>query len=532
MRRLLSVCVGAIGLAVTVAPGVASAHAILDSSSPSASAVVTESPREITLNFNEDVESSLNTIRLFDSEQHEVGIGKANRQTFDPSVVVAEVPELDDGLYVVVWHAVSADGHPVDGAFPFEIGTTSSGGGSDLMKKVLTNVDSGSPLGNPLATMRFLAFAGMMVLIGVLVFSWGPAVPAWVSLGRLLRVATAVFAVGSLGVLLLQGPYASGRGWGGVLDAGLVGDVMATRIGIASLARLAIAVVWGFLALSLAHKDDAGWRNAGMLATVVTVVSWSVSGHPSVGSMSTMFVAIDVVHLCAVSAWAGGLVALWWVRNETSVMTLAGRFSRIATVSMPVAVVTGMVQGLHIMGGTSGILDTDYGRFLTAKAVFVAIVLVFASRARRRVLSGETLALAAVVRAELIAMVMVVALTSVLVGTSPVAGRADDAGFTATLVQSSVVADIALEPAKTGTVQVHVTLIPPGGSLTPVSNVDVRLALPSRDLPAIPVDMLALGPNHWSGVVQIPFTGSWSFEARVTTQDNRILLYRTSVAVR
>lgn len=532
MRRFLSVCAAVLGVAVLIAPGVASAHAILDSSSPSASAVVAESPREITLNFNEDVESSLNTIRLFDSDQHEVTIGKANRQAFDPSVVVAEVPELDEGLYIVVWHAVSADGHPVDGAFPFEIGAASSGGATALMEKVLTNVDSGSPLGNPLATMRFLAFVGMMVLIGTLVFSWGSAVPAWVSLGRLLRLATAVFAVGSLGVLLLQGPYASGRGWGGVLDAGLIGDVMITRIGIASLARLAIALVWGFLALSLAHKDGAGWRNAGLLATVVSVVSWSVSGHPSVGSMSALFISIDVLHLCAVSAWAGGLVALWWVRKETSDMTLAGRFSRTATVAMPVAIVTGVVQGLHIMGGTSDIVDTDYGRFLVAKAIFVAVVLVFASRARRRVAAGDGRGLVDVVRAEMIVMVMVVALTSVLVGTSPVAGGTDTAGFTATLVQSSVVADIAVEPARTGTVQVHVNLIPPGGSLTPVSNVDVRLALPSRNLPAIPVEMLALGPNHWSGVVRIPFEGSWSFEARVTTQDNRILLYRTTIEVR
>ena len=529
MRRFLVAC-AVIGAALVAAPGAASAHAILDSSSPSASAVVAESPREITLDFNEDVESSLNTIRLFDADQHEVRIGKAGRKGSDPSIVVAEVPELDKGLYVVVWHAVSADGHPVDGAFPFEIGTASSGGAAALLEKVLTNVDSGSPLGTPLAAMRFLAFVGMMVLLGALVLSWGAAVPPWVSLARLMRIATMVFAIGSTGVLLLQGPYASGRGWEGILDTGLIGDVMSTRIGIASLARLAVTVVWGLLAVSLAHKDGAGWRNAGLIAGLVTVVSWSVSGHPSAGSAPAVFVPIDVLHLVAVSAWVGGLVTLWWVRNEDA--GLAPRFSRIATFSMPVAIVTGVAQGLHVMGGTSGILDTGYGRMLVAKVALVAIVILFAVRARRRVATGDGPGLMRVVRMELVVMVVVIALTALLVGTSPVAKDTGSPGFSATLVQSSVVADFAIEPARTGTAEVHVNLIPPGGSLTPVSKVDVRLALPSRDIPAIPVDMLELGPNHWSGIVRIPFAGSWSLESRVTTQDNRILLYRTTVEIR
>ena len=532
MRRFLLACAAATGLALAAAPGVASAHAVLDSSSPAASAVLSGSPREITLNFNENVESSLNEIRLFDSDRHEVTIGDTHRQEFDPSVVVAEVPRLDDGLYVVVWHAVSADGHPVNGAFPFEVGAASSGGADRLLQNVLSNVDNGSPLGNPLATVRFLAFVATMVLVGSVILSWGAAVPAWVSLGRLLRLATVALAVGSLGVLLLQGPYASGRGWGSVFDAGLIGDVMSTRIGIASLARLALAVVFGGLAVSLAHKDGTPWRNAALLSSLVLVATWSVSGHPSAERMSTLYVPVDMAHLVAVSAWVGGLVALWWVRNDSRDTALASRFSRIASVAMPVAVATGVLQGLHILGGTGSLTDSDYGRFLVAKAIIVVLVLVFAARARRRTANGDHTGLFVVVRAELIVMVLVIALTSLLVGTSPNAGTQSAPGFNATLVQSSVVADLAVNPAHTGTAQVHVTLTPPGGSLTPVSKVTVQLSLPSRDLPAIPVEMLALGPNHWSGVVQIPYAGRWTLESRVTTQDNKVLLYRTTLAVK
>lgn len=530
MRRLLAVCAAAVGIALAV-PAAASAHAVLDSSSPAASTVLADPPREISLTFSENVESSMARIRLFDAGQREVTIGKAQRLGSDPRVVVADVPRLDDGLYVVVWHVVSADGHPVDGAFPFEVGDGSSTGADRLVEDVLTRVDSGSPLGIPLATARFLAFVSMMVLVGAIVLSWGSRVPAWVSLGRTMRLAAVWSALGSLGVLLLQGPYASGRGWADVLDADLIVDVLGTRVGIASLARLGIAGVFFFLASSLALKNGTGWRNAAWLSCLVLIGSWSVSGHPSAESWAWFFVPVDMVHLAAVSAWVGGLVTWWVVRRDARDTGLAVRFSRIATVAMPVAVATGALQGLHIVG-LGALLDSRHGRLLTMKIVVVALVVTVAVAARRRLLRGAGDVPGRVIRLELAAMTVVVALSSLLVGTSPVPDGESSSAFNATLVQSSVVADIAVVPARTGSAEVHVTLSPPGGALAPASGVTVRLSLPSRDLPAIPVDMLVLGPNHWSGVVRIPYPGEWTLESRVTTHDDKVLLYRTVVSVR
>ena len=42
------------------------------------------------------------------------------------------MPVLADGLYAVVWRVTSADGHVVDGAFSFQVGTASTGSGQDL----------------------------------------------------------------------------------------------------------------------------------------------------------------------------------------------------------------------------------------------------------------------------------------------------------------------------------------------------------------------------------------------------------------
>ncbi len=92
-------------------------------------------------------------------------------------------------------------------------------------------------------------------------------------------------------------------------------------------------------------------------------------------------------------------------------------------------------------------------------------------------------------------------------------------------------ADLSVFPLKIGTAEVHVVLTPPGGALKPAVDVTVEMSLPSRDIPAIPVKMFELGPNHWTGVVNIPYSGEWSFKSRVKPDDNSTLLYTATFEV-
>jgi copper transport protein len=129
-------------------------------------------------------------------------------------------------------------------------------------------------------------------------------------------------------------------------------------------------------------------------------------------------------------------------------------------------------------------------------------------------------------------MVVVLAVTALLVGTSPQdSGPSSPQVFSATQIRSGIVADLSVFPTRVGTAEVHVVLIPPGGALKPVTKVTVSLALPSRQIPPIPVKMFELGPNHWTGVVSIPYSGNWAFETRVQPTENSTLLYTASFDV-
>ena len=531
VRRSLAVICVSIFLGGFIAPGIASAHAILDSSSPASSSVLPETPKEIRLDFNEKVEATLGDIRLFNSQQKEVQIGSLVRSSSDATVVTASLPTLDNGVYVVVWRVVSADGHPATGAFPFEIGESTSGTADVLLSKVLAGIETSSSLNKPMAFMRLLGFLAVIVLIGFISLTWGSALLDLPSASRIMKTATVGLAFSSTGILLLQGPVLEGSSWGSIFDASLIANVVQQRLGIALLVRLGCVVAWGFAIALLPLRNRAWWQNMVVITSLVTVGTFSSSGHASAASLPVLFIAIDVVHLTAISMWVGALVCMAMLAKKNDVSVLAVRFSRMATWTMPITVVTGVVQGVHLLGGISGITDSSYGKYLIAKTALVVLIITFGAAGRRRLSQGSASSIGGLIKWESALVVLVLAITSFLVASSPNPASSQSASFSATLVQGGIVADLLVTPTRVGPSEVHVILTPPGGSLSPVISASVRFSLPSSDIPPIPATLIAISPNHWSGVVQFPFAGEWEMEARVEPVPNQTLLFTSEVAV-
>lgn len=532
LGRVVFAAVGIGALVMVAFPSGASAHAVLDSSSPSASQSLADSPEEIRLDFSEAVESTFSRIQLFDSDEKEIDTGPVVRSTTDDSVISATVPGLGNGVYVVVWRVVSVDGHPVSGAFPFSVGTDSPADSPGLVERILAGGRADPQMRWALALARLMGFIGAIMLVGHLWLTWRE-VPRWTSTSvTLMKRATTLLASGTAGVLLLQGPFAAGRSWSAITDVDLIGEVMTTRLGVSALVRLAIVVAWGALVLSTARARTVMWRATAALSVTLTLATFAVSGHPSAGRAAVFHVLVDLVHLLAVSVWVGGVIAFAVIARKGDVRTLAPRLSAQATWAMPVTIVTGLVQAVNLTGGPSGLMATGYGRLLVAKVAVVSVAVGFGARGRRALATSGSVGVRRIVVWESVLVVVVLALTSVLVGLSPNKSSGGSSGsFSVTLVQGGVLADLSFKPTKVGTAEVHAVLSPPGGSLEPVMSMSVSMSLPGRDVPAIPVTMSKLGANHFAGVVQIPYAGKWTMEARVVPSPNTTLLYVTTVEI-
>jgi len=528
---MLGASIASTVLALAFIPGIASAHAILESSNPAPSALLASSPKEIRLDFDEQVESTLGDIRIYDSEQREISIEKTVRSSTDASVVTADVPTLKNGVYVVVWRVVSADGHPVSGAFPFEIGTKSTGASAALLEEILNRTETASPLRNPMSILRLLGFLGLILLVGCVSLLWRSPLLGNARVRKTLRHSSVLIAVSSLGLLLMQGPYTAGKSWGALFDSILIGDVMQTRLGLALFIRAICAFSWGVIALTVSASVSRRWRIGVVATSVVTIATYATSGHQSAGTLPAVFIPLDMVHLAGISTWVGALLVLAVIYRDDDVDNEAKRFSRMATWSMPLVVVTGVVQGLHLMGGISTITQSSFGKLLLLKTLLVVGVVLLGSKARGQLQLGGVSSISKIIRWESTVVVLVLAVTSLMVAQSPTSTEQTSVSFSATKVQNGIVAELTVVPAVVGTAEVHVILTPPGGSLTPAKSVTVQFDLPSRSIPPIPVSMTEIGPNHWIGIVQFPFLGAWNMSTRVSPAPNQTLLFTTVVTV-
>jgi copper transport protein len=110
--------------------------------------------------------------------------------------------------------------------------------------------------------------------------------------------------------------------------------------------------------------------------------------HASTGLQPGIAMPVDVIHLLAVAAWLGGLVALlvalFRAPADTPIETPAvRRFSRVAFGSVLALVATGTYQAWRQVGSWSALTGTRYGQLLLVKIGLVVLMVGIAAISRR-----------------------------------------------------------------------------------------------------------------------------------------------------
>ncbi|MEU9572231.1 copper resistance protein CopC [Streptomyces massasporeus] len=376
----------------------ASAHAALRGTDPDDGSVVKRAPRHVTLTFTESVGLLDDSFRVFGPDQRRVHTGEATHADGRSDTARVGLPrKLAQGTYTVAWRVVSADSHPVSGAFSFSVGKRSA---------TTSPIDTG-PTEDPLTgglndAARYLAYLAGALLVGLAAFAL-LCRPADTSALRRPLVAAWWTLVGSTVVLLLlRAPYEAGTGPAAAFDAAALERTLTGRPGQALLARLAVLLLTAALLVWLSRRRDAGRRPlalaAGTALAAALALTWAAAEHASAGIQVPLAMTSSVLHLLATGVWLGGLVALLLTLRRSSrdgladdradgvaddMAAVVSRFSRIAFAAVTVLAVTGVYQSWRGLGSLSALSGTSYGRLLLAKLAGV-IVLLLAARYSRR----------------------------------------------------------------------------------------------------------------------------------------------------
>ncbi|MEV8430615.1 copper resistance CopC/CopD family protein [Streptomyces chartreusis] len=360
--------------------GPASAHAALRATDPEDGSVLKSAPRDITLTFTESVGLLEDSFRVLDPDGRRLRTGEPEhaRGGGAETATVTLPAKLAEGTYTVAWRVVSADSHPVSGAFTFSVGkpslttaTIDTGPTEDPATKSLYNI------------ARYLAYLAVALLIGTATFMAVCRPPDAPVLHRLLKAGWWTLLGATLALLVLRAPYESGEGPLGALSADSVTRTLTGRPGEVLLARLALLLVAALYLLRLARlRKPFGW--AGAALAVGLAVTWAAGEHASAGIQVPVAMTSSALHLLATAVWLGGLTALLVTLYRARLTAAAvTRFSRVAFVSVTVLVVTGVYQSWRGLGSWDALTGTTYGRLLTLKLAAVVLLLGAAALSRR-----------------------------------------------------------------------------------------------------------------------------------------------------
>ncbi len=538
LRRTLAV-VAIVWLGTGV--GAASAHADLDSSDPSPSSVLAVGPSEIFLDFSEPVITSSDSIELFDQDGVSVEIDAATVSSSDATVVVAGgLPELDDGLYVVAWRVVSADGHVAEGAYTFEVGaggaTVDAGG---LVSTVLSQREAQSGLGLGIGVSRFLAYLALALVAGGIMTMAGERKVA----RRVWSVTTwslGVLALATLAHFALQGPYSHGGSWADAFDSTRWSSVLDTRLGIALIVRLGLVAGLVVLAMGVVPTVDRSgrlastwWRSLTTLFGAATVITFSAAGHPSASRRAGVSVAVDAVHLTAVALWVGGLLVV--IIGGIGEPGRLVRFSRIATWCAPIAVATGIWQVHHLAGGLAALGESAWGRSVLVKVALAIGAITLGALARTLIVRANAdeptrNALRRIMAVEVVIALAVFATTAYLVAEPPRA-TTRAAVFETTIAQGSLIAAVTVTPGVIGSNEIHVLITPSGGTLQRMSSLSMRMVQPDPSLPPLTIPVVETEPNHFVGSVALLSEGIWTLEILAQPDPSTSVRLTTDVPV-
>lgn len=418
-----------------LAPGSASAHATLLSSTPGNGQVLESAPKSADLVFDEPVQ--LVAVRI-------VSPGGAPEQlsgTTSDHTVHIPLPALSDGSHALSYRIVSQDGHPISGAITFQVGQSS--GPAASVDELPTPGSTEAAVG----VLTGLQYLGLLLLVGLVFYARFVVGPARATslveaddqtltgsspderlqeLGRGIRIRVlrlaAAMAVGSA-VLLI--PVLGLRVAGVELSEIAHPSQWLGHVGLEPLISGALILIGtiGVIALEprttnpgsklgtqrpgrgahtpqRLHQHHLGNANRGrgrphllqLVAGVMALSAPVLVGHTMSREPRWAMVLADLGHLGAGAFWSGGLAGLLITLVSAGLLShrrdpaladpaarLVARFSRFALWAVALLALSGAVMAILVLRTPTALVHTNYGWLLVAKLGIVLVTVLVAA---------------------------------------------------------------------------------------------------------------------------------------------------------
>jgi copper transport protein len=277
------------------------------------------------------------------------------------------------------------------------------------------------------------------------------------------------------------------------------------------------------------------------LPAAFLAVTPALGGHATTQHPVALLAPLDVIHVVAMSAWVGGLIALVVAvptatraldpTERTALLsTTLSRFSAVALASVAALVASGTAQSIVHLRSFGDLVDTAFGRAVLIKTIILVALVGLGALNRQRSLPRLRAAAAAgatpgavgrvlrtTLRAEVALVVVVLGVTAALVSYPP--PSALSAGpFSESVRTGPLEVELTVDPARIGANAVHVYLFraADGAPFTATKELTVEARLPSKSIGPLTATVHRAGPGHYvADALTLAPAGKW----RVTVTD-------------
>lgn len=182
---------------------------------------------------------------------------------------------------------------------------------------------------------------------------------------QLARKVAVIAALIGLAVLALRfgirAARISGMGLSGAVDPMMLGFVWDSPLGAAAIWR----GVGELLVVALLIRGIVG-LSAGLIGALLIAVSYTFVGH-SLGDPRWLLASLLTLHLLAAAFWIGALLPLRHAVGQPEGARLLHRFGNVASLTVALLVVVGLIFAWLMTGSFSNLLSTAYGWTLLVK---------------------------------------------------------------------------------------------------------------------------------------------------------------------
>lgn len=206
--------------------------------------------------------------------------------------------------------------------------------------------------------------------------------PEWAAILTFSRTSAVLWPVMEVALLIVTYSSVAGAPLSDPsIGAGLWQFITDIELGQIMVWSVILAVLTSLVAVMSSTLAGAAW---GLAMSAITMVPIALTGHASGATDHTLAVSSIYIHLLAMSAWAGGLIAFLMTTPRTGrLKTYTQRYSSIAAWALGLTIYSGFLAGFIRFNTFSELFTSDYGRLLLLK-ILATGVLALAGLAHRK----------------------------------------------------------------------------------------------------------------------------------------------------